>query len=536
MPPTSRNPGKKGRRASTKPRPAIVRPVVSASVLQLDLVDEPLLEFGGGHVAIDPKEGIADSGPYTVGLQGRHPESLTLGLVGTDASIQGVSAWLDRCRQKVAAAAGQELLHPAFPGFSRASPFQSEVILREEWNERLTAREMDKLLELPGSAQRFQFAVDLVADKIEHLANRDTPPRVVALALPDQIIQLCWSVDAGALEAQRQRLSPIERRMLRRRREEERYGQGSLFGKLEPEIKRHLAYRNFRRAVKARAMRHNVPIQLLQAHSWALGEGVGRQPRCTVAWNLFTALYYKAGGFPWVLEALNPGECFVGVSFHRSVSDPSRGMYSSLAQVFSNRSEGLVLRGDRFEWDEKALGRAPHLKYEDAAALVRRVVQTYEREHQHKPSRLVIHKTSVYWEDELRGFKDGLENISDYDFVSVTQQGTRLFREGQYPPLRGTHACIAQRFHVLYTMGFIPALRGYPRGYVPDPLVVTDHHGQSSPERICAELMALSKMNWNSADFAATEPITLKFAKRVGEIMTELPEGEEPKPLFKFYM
>ncbi len=90
--------------------------------------------------------------------------------------------------------------------------------------------------------------------------------------------------------------------------------------------------------------------------------------------------------------------------------------------------------------------------------------------------------------------------------------------------------------HVLYTMGYIPALRGYPRGYVPDPLAVTEHHGQASMERICTELMALSKMNWNCADFGATEPVTLRFSRQVGEIMSEIGDGEEPKPQFKFYM
>jgi hypothetical protein len=31
-------------------------------------------------------------------------------------------------------------------------------------------------------------------------------------------------------------------------------------------------------------------------------------------------------------------------------------------------------------------------------------------------------------------------------------------------------------------------------------------------------------------------PITLRFARQVGEIMSELGEGEEPKASFKFYM
>lgn len=474
---------------------------------------------------------MADHGPYTADVVGQHPGLLSVGLIGTDETIQGFSAWLQSCRERIPADEEQANLHPEFPGFSSSSPFQSDVVQDDEWRETLTTRDMDSLLGMPNARDRFEYAVNLVVDAIEHIANRDTPPRVIVLALPKEIIQYCWSINTSG--AQVPKRSPLERRMLRRQREDQRTGQGSLLDILAPEVEQTLAYRNFRRAVKARAMRHNVPIQLVQPHSWAVDKTP--QPKPTIAWNFFTALYYKAGGFPWVLDAFHPGECFVGISFHRYVSDRTSGMYSSLAQLFSNRSEGLVLRGDRFEWDER-LGRSPHLNRADAAALASKVVREYEREHHRKPKRVILHKSTVYWPDELQGFKDGLEGVADYDFVSVARQGMRLFREGQYPPVRGTHAHIAEKVHVLYTMGYIPALEGYPRGYVPDPLVITEHHGRSSGSRICNELMALSKMNWNSADFAAAEPITLKFAKRVGEIMSEIPADQEPKPQFKFYM
>jgi hypothetical protein len=195
----------------------------------------------------------------------------------------------------------------------------------------------------------------------------------------------------------------------------------------------------------------------------------------------------------------------------------------------------VVLRGEKFHWDEQ-LGTSPHLQQQDAVALVARVLREYERVHGRKPSRVIIHKTSAYWPEELTGFKEALAQVADFDLIAVTQRATRLFREGEYPPVRGTHACIADSLHILYTMGYIPFLRGYPRGYVPDPLALVDHHGQASPERMCRELMALTKMNWNCADFATAAPITLRFARQVGEIMAEIPAGETPKSSFKFYM
>jgi len=43
-------------------------------------------------------------------------------------------------------------------------------------------------------------------------------------------------------------------------------------------------------------------------------------------------------------------------------------------------------------------------------------------------------------------------------------------------------------------------------------------------------------MNWNSAASYSSLPITLGFARRVGAIMAEIPEGEEPEPSFRYYM
>ena len=44
------------------------------------------------------------------------------------------------------------------------------------------------------------------------------------------------------------------------------------------------------------------------------------------------------------------------------------------------------------------------------------------------------------------------------------------------------------------------------------------------------------KMNWNSANFGGSYPITLKFSDLVGEVMREIPADRDPLPQFKFYI
>jgi hypothetical protein len=43
-------------------------------------------------------------------------------------------------------------------------------------------------------------------------------------------------------------------------------------------------------------------------------------------------------------------------------------------------------------------------------------------------------------------------------------------------------------------------------------------------------------MNWNNSDFSNKLPITLSFAHKVGEILSYIPEKEDPHPSYKFYM
>lgn len=83
---------------------------------------------------------------------------------------------------------------------------------------------------------------------------------------------------------------------------------------------------------------------------------------------------------------------------------------------------------------------------------------------------------------------------------------------------------------------YIAALQGFPHGHVPSPLKLTDHVGDSATATILSEILVLTKMNWNSADFAGLLPITLKFATLVGEIMKEVPRTQDPQPQFKYYM
>ncbi|MBN2561756.1 MAG: hypothetical protein JXQ75_12580 [Phycisphaerae bacterium] len=280
-------------------------------------------------------------------------------------------------------------------------------------------------------------------------------------------------------------------------------------------------------------MKAGLPTQLAWPGTFAGGEGV--EDDATRAWNFCTALYYKAGGVPWRVRGLAKNTCYVGISFYRPISDGGV-LQTSMAQAFSDRGEGLVLRGESFEWDTKTQG-APRLTRDSARRLLSDVLAHYATHLRQRPVRVVVHKSSGYGDDELAGFKDALgPEMPFYDFLSIRKSDIRFLRTGDEPPIRGTAVEVAPHRYVFYTRGYVPFLRIYPGMRVPRPLLVTQHRGAGNVAEVLAEILSLTKLNWNSAAFAHAEPITLAFSRTVGLILSELPADTQPQPLYRYYM
>jgi len=95
---------------------------------------------------------------------------------------------------------------------------------------------------------------------------------------------------------------------------------------------------------------------------------------------------------------------------------------------------------------------------------------------------------------------------------------------------------MVKAFRDTWRDGIHSYLRAYPGKRIPRPLEIVEHHGVSPAETVCQEVLALTKLNWNSCTFASSIPITIRFARDVGKILTELPKGTQPETKYKFYM
>lgn len=468
---------------------SLITPAMSCQYLE-----EPLLCFADGQLHIDPRQGMLQFGPKSYKPLKRHPSQIRVGFIGSAETINMARQWLIKTQEGVA---GDEK-HPAFPGFQRDRGFFSELLFDDAWVEQFNRTEITDLLNIRSPKESFEAAIQLLQTKLELLWREDQKPEYIVVALPDELFKKC-----------------------------------SVANYTEPELGN--VHRDLRRAFKAMAMKYQIPTQLLQLETI---DGRDKDRPSKIAWNFFTGLYFKAGGFPWGPVGLKPGTCYIGISFYRPLGTVDSTVQTSLVQAFDEDGEGLVLRGHDFIWDADREGtKSPHLSEEQAAQLIDLVLGRYRQERGQYPKRVVVHKTSRYWTAERHGFETALRKyVSQYDLLALTSQNTaRLLVASKYPPLRGTRFTIGD-LDFLYTTGFIADLNQFHGTHVPSPLQIADHVGYDTPrEMLLREILILTKMNWNSSRLGGLFPITIRFSKLVGDIMREISPDCDPLTNFKFY-
>jgi hypothetical protein len=521
-----------------RPRRSGPRPKWIQRKLVVGWLPEPNLVFREHQMATDPKEGLSLYGPYGLS-SGEHPERIRVGFVGSEGTIAQAKEWLKRCSHFIAGAENKRRQHPDFPGFNKDTAFDCEFGFNQAWENPISQRDLASLVQTRDKVQGFETAVDLFASRVGLLSDLGATD-VIVCALPQEVEDYYSSIGpAEVRESASAQTNRIARAIHRIIRDAETRGQSTFLQQLFPdelEPTPTLLSRNFRRALKAKTNRVNCPVQIMRHRSLVEDDPTAQDP-ATRAWNMIVAMYFKARGLPWQVDGLDPNACYIGISFYHHITEESHTIHSSLAQLFTAHGDGLILRGDKFEWDPDQQGRSPHLTEDYALDLVSYILKMYYDYKGIHPRRVVIHKTSKFWDEERRGLESGLaqSNIAQYDLVSIDQTGTRFFREGDYPPIRGTWSRLGSHANWLYTLGYLPTQGTYPRPYIPKPLQIMDKYGDSTIDKILLEILALTKMNWNSADYASSFPITLHFARKVGEILTYLPDDVEPNPSFRFY-
>ncbi len=153
-------------------------------------------------------------------------------------------------------------------------------------------------------------------------------------------------------------------------------------------------------------------------------------------------------------------------------------------------------------------------------------------------TRVVIHKSSKYSNDEQAGFMNGASTcgIDRIDLLNISKSFIRVFRTKQYPPLRGTFISLDKKSHLLYTRGSIDFFATYPGMYVPRTILFQCERTEETPKFLANEILALTKMNWNNTQFDGGQPITLRASRQVSDILRYIQENEAVASYYRFYM
>lgn len=470
-------------------------------------VREPDLEFGNG-AHIDIRYGLMDHLPHDID-QPRRPERIRLGMVGTAQSIEGASEWIERCRERVERKdSPKRNLFPEFPGFREESCFRSEIVLDESLNFTLTPREIRKAESKDDYETVVRNLVKLFLEAVEDLAQKS--PDVILVSMPVELLEIIAVAEAGRKDGKKR-------------------------------IKAE-----FHDLLKGAALRCGKPLQFIRPSTYdpklrkgerdEQGQGKSLQDEATRAWNFFTALYYKAGGFPYRVPRPETDyqTCFVGISFF--VSPDKASVKTAVAQVFNERGHGLAVKG--MEAVVSSADKQPHLSRDDAEQLMRNCIRAYRREHKTTPARVVIHKTSDFDAGEAEGFHAGLDDVGIdlRDFLRLDRSFTRLFRQGYYPPLRGTWLEADDVNAIVYTRGSVNFYEEYPGMYVPRSLHMRVAEASTPMAHLVEEILTLTKTNWNNVQIDATLPITITASRKVGEILRWLPDEDPSQQSYRFFM
>lgn len=496
--------------------------------IKIECLHEPPLLFGRNIAGVEPRRVMAEAGAVDLSKSGK----ITVGLVGPPDEISLARNWLPRLNSVAIAREKNARRYRDWPGARKA--VGAEFAVDDHFVRPLDSDRLTVALNKTSPSDKFEELLDLFDAKIQGLFG-DVRPDSILVCIPELI---------GDMRISNPRLSWHERQALERLQCEEEQEQMALFQPTPEELQaardlrtqaEDLLFRTFYRALKARIMTHQnpVPVQVIRRGTFIRPDDDG-QSNATRAWNLAVSLFYKAGHEPWRPADLPANTCFIGVSFHHLKRRDGDVVYASVAQAFSREIEPFTLKGSLVPHHQRR-DRQPYLTESQASDLITQVLREYENRAGVLPSRVTVHKTSHYQPEEEAGFRKTAEaRVPVCDLLWMRSTALRLIRKGTQEPWRGTLCTLGDESY-LFTSGYVPWWDEYPGPHIPAPLEIGSC-GETDIRQRAREILALTKMNWNSTEGIGRYPITISFARKVGTLMTELSDNQTPNPSYRFYM
>jgi hypothetical protein len=298
--------------------------------------------------------------------------------------------------------------------------------------------------------------------------------------------------------------------------------------------------------LKALAAPLGIPVQVLRQAS-----AVQFRHHASLAWRLSIALLTKAGGTPWRIAPVTPEDtAYIGLAYAIR-GGTADAFVTCCSQVFDAEGGGMEFVaynvGGVRDLDN------PHLSRDEMRAVMARSVRLYQQRHAGRiPRRLSVHKTTRWRPDEVDGVFDAWSATPDIECVTVQTRtpwrgvvleqgaGGAPSTPAGWPVGRGTLQQLSGRAALLWVSGTAPlALRGGPynpnvKG-IPTPCLIHRDAGSGPLEVAAADVLALSKLDWNNDAAFDPAPVTIGHSQRLARVIAhvpELPDNVYPYRLF----
>ncbi|MDP2928457.1 MAG: hypothetical protein Q8O01_00140 [Candidatus Omnitrophota bacterium] len=472
-------------------------------------VSEPPLIFSQGYTCSEPQGGLYLHGPYGKYLNGAPNAILAdTGIIGSSNSITDTRLFFDHIKKRIPTESKGRL---DFPGIGLDGKLMFDLQFDEQWIEEITSAEIEEGKDLEDREERIHFFLNIIEKKIATL-HRKNGPIFVLLPIPIEILNSCKKPGQIGYH-----ITITDRR----------------FSKTPTYIQEKREY-DFHNIIKLIGMKYELPTQLILPNTLELGKTKFVQDLATRAWNLTVALYYKSRGVPWKIAKLDPHTCYAGVSFARELSEEGKPlMKASIAHLFLASGECFVLTGESIE----STGTSePKLTEEQAENIRNVIISGYEDAHGVKPKRIVIYKKTDFNKNEINGFIKKDKNIKQVDLITTKASSINWYRQGEYPPPRGTVIRCPGEYQI-FTLGFIQEMETYPNTGIPIPLRTIPYNLDSNEEKMCREILSLSKLNWNNINYSELFPAPISVSNTIGQILSEgRARGIQISKLYKYYM
>ncbi|MCU7496940.1 MAG: hypothetical protein HF314_08330 [Ignavibacteria bacterium] len=501
-------------------------------------IPEPNLLFAYKQKCADVRDGLTLFGPLN------RIFGIKSGVVATQEGLKIFKNYLNFIQKPIYNS--NNITRPMFPGFETVFGCKWEVdsiVFKEVTNE-----EIGKLLYNDSTHKRTYDLVSLFINKIIITnKNEDEKIDIWFVIVPDEIYKYCRpnSVLPKDLVQSKSLISKIKAKSFKY--------EPTFFNdinieliKQEKEVVTYNYDAQFHDQLKARLLQYTIPTQIMRESTLAWREfknKFGKPLRNFskieghLAWTIATAAFYKAGGKPWKLSDIRSGVCYLGLVYKQIEKSKDPKNACCAAQMFLDNGDGTVFKGEVGPWYNPEKGDY-HLQPKEAKSLLKQALNSYREQNGDFPKEIFIHAKTRFNMLEWNAFEEVTPKETSLVGVTITKtKPLKLFKsEGSYPIMRGNAFIVNDKGAFLWTVGYVPKIESTLCMEVPNPLYVEINKGEANIEQVLKDIMALTKLNYNACIYADGIPVTLRFADKIGEILTASTDIKAPPLAFKYYI